>query len=444
MEHHRWRTPPAERSEPVPTRGGDLTAFLCHSSQDKERVRDLHRRLTEDGISCWFDEEDLRPGQDWDHEIGRALGRSRYVLACLSRGSITKAGYVQRELHRALDRADEQPEGSIYLIPVRLEPCEIPERLKRWQWVDLFEPQGYQRLVAALEDDPGAALDDRAGRATDQRPAGGNQLASAPAGGVQTATRGTPAKLGLAAGIAAALVVVLVVALIAWQKRDLGTGLDPVGSRPAPTSVPTPSAQPTQPAGASDGFELFDDFSGNTLDPARWVGAEAAASIVSVTGGVLRVEAPAGKGEGAGAEVQAVLPRGVAAIRFGMTVRRVDGRNDGGAHARLVGASGRFHEIWGGPDGSGVPTLGYAICTADTTCSSYNEFAERAEQAAPLGRPFVVDVRRTDGGWQIDLDGRQWTKVAAERGPIEGLKIGAYTFGEGFQVDFDDIRVAHE
>jgi hypothetical protein len=124
--------------------------FLCHSSGDKEQVRDLYHRLTRDGVHCWFDEEDLLPGQDWEREINKALGDCRYVLACLSTASITKAGYVQKELKRALDLAEEQPEGSIFLIPVRLEPCEVPDRLKRLHWADLFQPNGYQRLLKTL------------------------------------------------------------------------------------------------------------------------------------------------------------------------------------------------------------------------------------------------------------------------------------------------------
>jgi hypothetical protein len=48
-----------------------------------------------------------------------------------------------------LDLADEQPEDKIYLIPARLEECDVPNRLARWQWVDLFDPKGYNRLLSA-------------------------------------------------------------------------------------------------------------------------------------------------------------------------------------------------------------------------------------------------------------------------------------------------------
>jgi class 3 adenylate cyclase len=125
--------------------------FLCHSSGDKDEVRALFQRLKTDGVACWFDEDELRPGQNWDFEIRSAIRRAKYVLAILSQNSIAKTGYVQKELKRALDVADEQPEGSVFLIPVRLEECDVPERLRHLHWVDLFrDPLEYFRLLRAL------------------------------------------------------------------------------------------------------------------------------------------------------------------------------------------------------------------------------------------------------------------------------------------------------
>lgn len=107
----------------------NLRIFLCHSSGDKEAVRTLYKRLRSDGFDPWFDEEKLLPGQDWNQEIIRAVRSSDVVLICLSEKAINKAGYVQKEIKYALDVADEQPEGSIFLIPVRLEECGLPPRL---------------------------------------------------------------------------------------------------------------------------------------------------------------------------------------------------------------------------------------------------------------------------------------------------------------------------
>ena len=128
-----------------------LSVFLCHSSDDKAAVRELFHRLAADRVDPWFDEEKLLPGHDWDEEIQKAVKHSNIVVVCLSRLSINKAGYVQKEIRYALDVADEQPEGSVFIIPVRLEACDVPKRINRWQWVDLYEEGGYEKLLRTLK-----------------------------------------------------------------------------------------------------------------------------------------------------------------------------------------------------------------------------------------------------------------------------------------------------
>jgi len=143
----------ASRPQPVSTPVAEtpgFSIFLCHASEDKTAVRSLYQQLRAAGFNPWLDEENLLPGQNWDSEITKAVRKANIVLVCLSTRS-GKRGYVQKEVVRALDVADEQPEGSIFLIPVRLEDCEVPDRLKRWQWVDLFADGGYAKLERALK-----------------------------------------------------------------------------------------------------------------------------------------------------------------------------------------------------------------------------------------------------------------------------------------------------
>jgi hypothetical protein len=92
----------------------------------------------------------LTPGQDFRLEIENAIRCSSVVLICLTKLSIQKNGFVQRELKFALDVAREQPEGSIFIIPARLEECELPVALRHLHWVNLYESQGMRRLVRAL------------------------------------------------------------------------------------------------------------------------------------------------------------------------------------------------------------------------------------------------------------------------------------------------------
>ena len=125
--------------------------FLCHSKDDKAKVRELYHRLVADGFDAWLDEEKLMPGQDWDLEIRKAVRESDAVIVCVSNSSVTRAGYVQKELSFALDVADEQPEGTIFIIPARLEDCQIPTRINKWHWVNLFESNGYEKLKVSLK-----------------------------------------------------------------------------------------------------------------------------------------------------------------------------------------------------------------------------------------------------------------------------------------------------
>ena len=124
--------------------------FLCHASEDKQAVRSFRSRLLEAGFEVWLDEDKILPGQDWDSEIRHAIKRSSSIVIFLSQAS-QKRGYLQKELRRALDEAELQPDGAIFLIPARLEPCEVPESLGRLQWVDLWVQEGFERLCRSLE-----------------------------------------------------------------------------------------------------------------------------------------------------------------------------------------------------------------------------------------------------------------------------------------------------
>ena len=126
----------------IPRVGVTPEFWSRHSSGDKEVVRTLYNRLKSDGFTPWLDQENLLPGQHWDREIRQAVRTSDAVVVCLSESSITKEGYVQKEIKLALDVAEEKPEGTIFLIPARLEDCKVPNRLDGWQWVDLFDARG--------------------------------------------------------------------------------------------------------------------------------------------------------------------------------------------------------------------------------------------------------------------------------------------------------------
>lgn len=133
-----------------------LRVFLCHASQDKSTVRDLYRKLAaEPWIDPWLDEEKLFPGQDWNLEIEKAVESSDAVIVCLSNNSVTKEGYVQKELRQVFRVAEEKPEGVIFMLPVRLDDCSLPRKLQATQAIDYFpkskQAAAYDKLKTSLK-----------------------------------------------------------------------------------------------------------------------------------------------------------------------------------------------------------------------------------------------------------------------------------------------------
>ncbi len=133
----------------MPEEKRSLKVFLCHAHSDAIAVHALYNRLVKDGVDAWLDKEKLLPGQDWELEIRNAVREADVVVACLSK-QFNQAGFRQKEVRIALNEADMKPEGEIFIIPARLEECNVPQSLQRWHWVDLFEEDGYVRLINAL------------------------------------------------------------------------------------------------------------------------------------------------------------------------------------------------------------------------------------------------------------------------------------------------------
>jgi hypothetical protein len=153
--------------------------FLAHAAEDKKDVRALYERLAAHGIRPWLDEVDLLPGQAWQAEIKQAINQSDAVLACLSRNSVHKKGYVQKEFRLALSAYAAKPVGTIYLIPVKLDETETPDisipelgvSLRDIQWVDLSTTGGFELLLEAVKrstGSPSITLPDRLERDYDR------------------------------------------------------------------------------------------------------------------------------------------------------------------------------------------------------------------------------------------------------------------------------------
>lgn len=134
-----------------------LIPFLCYSKENSTDVRGFREQLkAETWIDPWFDEEDILPGEKWEGSVADAVHNSHAVIIFLSSIAVRTEGFFHVELKLALDAAAEKPDGTIFIIPIRLDDCDVPARLQPYQYVDYFgdvkqKKRVYTSLIKALK-----------------------------------------------------------------------------------------------------------------------------------------------------------------------------------------------------------------------------------------------------------------------------------------------------
>jgi WD40 repeat protein len=122
--------------------------FLSHSSKDKPVVRELARRLKDDGLRVWFDEWEIEPGDMIGLKIEQGLEQSRALVLCMSQNAFGSE-WVTLERHTALFR--DPTNAQRRFIPLRLDDAEIKDALKQFAYLDWREKSEneYARLLAS-------------------------------------------------------------------------------------------------------------------------------------------------------------------------------------------------------------------------------------------------------------------------------------------------------
>lgn len=126
--------------------------FISYARKDKAVVDKLYSGLASAGFQPWMDTEDLLPGQDWSRILRKTIKESHLFIFCISHNSVDKRGFIQREIKEALDVISEKLDDDIFIIPVRLvASCEdMPDSIRKYHRVDLFEENGFEKLRQAI------------------------------------------------------------------------------------------------------------------------------------------------------------------------------------------------------------------------------------------------------------------------------------------------------
>ena len=117
--------------------------FLSYSRSDEQVALRLAKDLRTAGIGIWVDQFDIRPGEQWDRAIERALRECCGLLVVLSPRSVA-SNNVADEISYAIDAGKS-------VVPVMVEKVALPLRLTRMQRIDATSD--YDRALQLVREE---------------------------------------------------------------------------------------------------------------------------------------------------------------------------------------------------------------------------------------------------------------------------------------------------
>lgn len=126
--------------------------FLSHTTSDKKFVRRLAADLERRGVHTWVDEAEILVGESLVDAIESGIAAMQYLGVVLSTASL-RSPWVNKELNMAL--VDGLAVRQVKVIPIRIERCEIPLRLRDIKYADFSEDyeKGLRELIRRLRPD---------------------------------------------------------------------------------------------------------------------------------------------------------------------------------------------------------------------------------------------------------------------------------------------------
>jgi formylglycine-generating enzyme required for sulfatase activity len=105
--------------------------FISHATADAQFAHRLADDLQRLGVRVWIAPESIRPGESWVSAIERGLRESSHAVVVLTPAAL-ESKWVKKETDVTIA---QERKGRIQVIPLDVEPCEVPLLLSSYQMV---------------------------------------------------------------------------------------------------------------------------------------------------------------------------------------------------------------------------------------------------------------------------------------------------------------------
>ncbi len=212
--------------------------FISYAHEDADAARQIAEALRAFGLTVWFDQNELRGGDQWDAKIRGQIKACALFIPIISRTTQSRdEAYFRLEWKLAEDRSYLMAPGKAFVVPVVIDDTPeydaiVPEAFTKAQWSRL---PGGNPSTAFVEQVRSLA---QPTAATAPVPASTVSTPSTPPPPASTTTPPIPAKskLPLRAGL---LIAIMVIAGgIALWKKSPPEPVQPVATQETPPAAP--------------------------------------------------------------------------------------------------------------------------------------------------------------------------------------------------------------
>jgi len=134
--------------------------FVCCVPADKARAEEACKKLDEVGLNI----EIVGLLDDDERVLEDSVGSARFVLVFFSNQSASESEALNRYLEIALRSAQKIPKDRVFIIPVRLDKCDVPKSVDHLQLIDLFKKEGFDQIVETIRGELALFVDNRDGQ----------------------------------------------------------------------------------------------------------------------------------------------------------------------------------------------------------------------------------------------------------------------------------------
>lgn len=228
--------------------------FLSYSRVNQQFSLKLACELKSAGFSVWMDQFDIPTGSRWDDEIEKALHECEIFLFIMTPASV--------ESENAKDEVGYAIDHGKHVLPVLLEKCTVPLRLRRLQYVD-FTKMNFNEGIESAKDLLSKLVNEATRYAPQTTASTDKANARKETKTVPTQSRSLPHQVRaasvnrrwgvsriLAGGIGVGVIVILIVAVLILRPPFFTQPEEPLASpttQPTRTPIPHPTltAEPT-------------------------------------------------------------------------------------------------------------------------------------------------------------------------------------------------------